>query len=291
MTDHFDRTYSSADIELLLAEIPAQLQEAAVPVSPVHYTGLRQPDMLFTHPAAELGAVLDLIRQMRPRVVFLEASRFDTDEFIDANKNDIPGIAELRRQAQQYVGEPHEITLTWAADGLISTWFATTGWYDDLVYELEIATQAAEGIDEIDRGLRQDQTREQFSRCKSLILADPGFRGASVNKRSVIARTLLTSHGEELDDRWMERHLLQEVRQEASIAVAQQEQTLATRVAELAEQLVTSDLWVDVRTQARQKAAVAEFVVAVADGWMLSEEFREALRDAALQVARSRKRW
>jgi hypothetical protein len=285
-----DEEYTTAGLETLLGAIPDRLRGAGVAVSPVHFTGLRQPDMLFHHPEAPLADVLELIGISRPRAVFLAPNLFDSEQVVERPEGELPDLDALLRKASQRDGEVVGLTMTWVLDGMICTWLASARWCEQLIDEAEIIVEAAQGIDDIDRGLRWKQNREQLARCKAMILADAGFRRATVNKRTTVAKTLLAAQGEVIEDPWLERHLLKEVRQAAAIEVSQHEQNLDSQIPDIAERLIASDLWVNVRTQGQQMTAVAQFIIEVADGWMLSELFRKQVRVATLAAADRRRR-
>lgn len=282
--------YSTADLEALLTEIPDRLQTFKVAVSPANYSGSRQPDILFDHAEATLPEVLELIGLSQPKVVFLMANLFDSSDLAEGRERDLPGVEFLVRSRAEQDDEIFGLTLTWVLDGVLCSWLVRAKWYEDLLDEVEIAVEAAKGIDDIDRDLRQEQNREQFARCRALVLADGGFRGATVNKRTTVVKMILAAHGEVVEDPWLERHLIKEVRQEAAIEVARQEELLESRLSNLAARLVDSDLWVNVRTQGQQRTAVARFIVGESDGWMLSESFLEQARLAALSEATKRRR-
>ena len=282
MTD-VDEDYTTEGLEALLGAIPDRLREAGVAVSPVQYTGLRHPDMLFNPPEAPLSEVLELIVISRPRVVFLAPNVFETEEWVGGRERDLPGL--LLREASQRDGEVFGLTMTWVLDGVVCTWLIRARLYERLLDEADIVAAAAQGIEEIDRGLRQEQNRGELARWEAMILADAGFRGATVNKRTTVAKILLAAQGEVIEDRWLEGRLLKEVRQAAAIEVSQREQYLESQIPDIAERLIGSDLWVDVRTKGKQRTAVAQFIGEVTDGWMLSEPFLEQVRDAALVAA------
>lgn len=284
MTDG-DEEYTTAGLETLLGAIPDLLRESGVVVSPVHYTGLRQPDMLFDHPEAPLPEVLELICLSRPRTVFLAPNLFDSEQLVEGRDRELPGLDVLLREASQRDGEVFGLTMTWVLDGVLCTWFARARWYERLLDEADIVVEAAQGIDDIDRDLHREQNLEDLERWKAMILADAVFRRSTVNKRTIVAKTLFAAQGEAVEDPWLERHLLKEVRQAAAIAVLQHEQHLGARIPEISERLTASNLWVNVRTQSKQMAAVAQFVGEVADGWMLSALFLDRVRVAALAAA------
>ncbi|WP_230005927.1 hypothetical protein [Microbacterium sp. Bi128] len=280
-------SYSSADLEALSVDLPRALAENGVSVSPAEFSTIRTPDVYFVHPIASIDDVLELLRLITPRVVYVSPDFFDPDSLVDVEDRDLAGLEEILRQAREHEGDLSRLSLTWASDGLVHTWFATPDWYDALSDEADIAVEAAKGLHDIDRDLRQQQFRKQFARCKAAIFNDPNFRGATVNKRTPAAKAVLASTGEVIEDPYFERHLLRELREEAALEVIRQEQILGADLAALADRVVTSNGWFRLPTLIRQRAAISSFVLEVAEGWMLSDDFIERLRAAIVdRIAR-----
>lgn len=283
--------YDTPALDALLIELPDRLREAGVAVSPVNYSHLRERDLLFVHPVAQISDVIELVRITQPRVVFVEAEHFEAISLVAEDDRVLSGVAQVLSDAQAHEQDLFRLSLTWVADSVVSTWFATARWFDLLTEEADIAVEAARGFMQLDHDLRQQQNRERYDRLRAAIIADAEFRAATVNKRSTVVRARLAASDEAFDDPWLERNLLREVRQEAAVEVARQENDLGNQLDEVANKLVSSDHWRNVRTLAQQKTTIARFIVDVSDGWMLSEQFLEQLRVAAqAESARRRRR-
>lgn len=277
MTDSGE-SYSTTELEDLFGDLPRRLEEVGVAASPAEFSSSRQPDIFFVHPVSSVDDVLSLLRLVSPRVVYVSPHFFDPDLLVEESDRELPGVEELLSEARGREGDLFRVNLTWASDGIIHTWFATADWYDALSDEADIAVEAAKGLHAIDRDLRREQYREQFARLKDLIFADVDFRKATVNKRTTAAKSLIASSGEVIEDPWLERHLLRELRQDAALEVIRQEQLLEPQLDELATRLIESNRWVNVPTRARQKTAIASFVIEASNGWMVSDDFIERLR-------------
>ncbi|RIJ77582.1 hypothetical protein D1871_06340 [Nakamurella silvestris] len=79
----------------MLFEIPDRLQIHSVAVSPVHFSGSRQPDLLFDYAEAPLSDVLDLIGLSQAKVVFLAANLFDSNNLVEGRERDLPGVEDM----------------------------------------------------------------------------------------------------------------------------------------------------------------------------------------------------
>lgn len=273
--------YSTSQLEELLTEIPRMLKRSGVKVSPVSPTSSRQPDFLFVDPVAVLEDVIELIEIMSPRVVYLQSHAVESHTLFDGDQGDLEGVAEVAALARKHEGELYMITLSWVADSQLSSWFATTGWYDDLNERAELAVAVAKGLADDQREQRLDANRKQYARCRSAILDSRSFRQATPGKRTVVARLCLSELDEELGESWMERHLLQDVRSEARIQVANFEGMLGDRLGEVVEQVRESDGWEGLSTKAEQTRAIADLLRELAEGWALSASFVETVRLAA----------
>ncbi|APF32856.1 hypothetical protein BO218_00465 [Microbacterium paludicola] len=260
------------------------LEEVGVSASPALYLQMREPDVEFVHPLATIDQVLELLRITAPRFAFVYLHFFDPQLAARGQDRDVPEVVEMLDRARAYEGDLFRVDVTWMAGGVISTWSAFVDWYDTLLEDAEIATEAAKGIREIDLDARRQRSGELFARLRTLIMADTGFRKATVNKRTTIAKLLIAAQAERFEDPWLENRLLQDLRQEATIEVTLQEQQHEDEIENLAAQIVASNYWVNVGTQSKQKAAIAAFMLDVSDGWMLTESFLSRVRSAVLDI-------
>jgi len=279
--------YTTSDLDSFLDEIPRHLSEAGIPVSPVRHTGARNADLLFFHPTAGLTEVLELITMSRPRVVFLEGNVFDASASLKGAVANLDPAHPVRREAKQRDNDTYSLTMTWSIDGQLCMWLATAAWHNELTRAAEIAVERARSLDDLELERHRKRSREQIARCRDLVLEDPRFRAATVRNRATVAKVLLAERGETFGSPELEFELLRKLRQRAALAVTEQEQRLEGQIEDIAEQIVTSDVWVDIQTQRQlqQKRDVIKFVVNVADGWMLSQDFLDqvwrSVRNAA----------
>ncbi|PDQ36062.1 MAG: hypothetical protein B5766_02665 [Candidatus Lumbricidophila eiseniae] len=287
MNEPTNNQYTTSDLDSFLDEVPRHLSEAGIPVSPAHYTGARDTDLLFRHPTAGLTEVLELITMSRPRVVFLEGNVFDAKASLKGAVANLDPVHPVRREAEQRNDDTYRLTMSWFIDGQFCMWLATAAWYDELTRAAGIAVEHARNLADLELERHREHSRKQLARCRDLVFEDPRFRAATVRNRVTVAKVLLAERGETFGSPELELELLKKLRQKAALAVTEQEQRLAGQIEDIAEQIVTSDVWVDIQTQRQlqQKGDVIKFVVNVADGWMLSQDFLDqvwrSVRNAA----------
>lgn len=256
------------DLEGLELELGAALTGAGLRLSPVAPSSARQPDVLFVHPAVVPDALIQVVAAMGPRLVFLNPETFDPDDEISSDDEGVKDAARL------HAGELFRLSVTWACDGILYTWFATTSWYDQLTNEDEIAEYQRRGISRLEWELEREQTSAGWQQLMELVLAAPQVRAASMNQRSTQVRLIIDAHPEMQGRFFSESRFLSAARQRANMEVANWETQLAddeeltVRICEESQHL---------RGIGRQRAKTAEILREAADGWTLSAAFVERM--------------
>ncbi|MEW1835938.1 hypothetical protein [Microbacterium sp. NPDC079995] len=264
-------TFDSDGLADLALTLRARMNAAGLKVAPAPPSSTRPPDVIFVHPTASVEAFLETLDMMSPTVVFMLAESFDPDE-IDTEDTG------LRAAADQHAGETFRLSVLWARDGMLHTWFITTDWHDALSDESEMQQYQAEGLQQMDRELMRERSRNAHRQLMELVVESPDFRGATINRRTVQLRLMMDANPALVDDLIFPREFVTAARRTAADEVARWEARLAD------DEDVISRLAFElrgVRTQREQKECAARMLRELADGWALTETFVDQMRRKA----------
>lgn len=254
-------TFDTDDLANLALTLRAHMTGAGLKVAPAPPSSARPPDVFFVHPTVSVEAFLETLEMMSPTVVFVLAESFDPDE-LDTED------ASLRATADRHVGEIFRLSVLWAGDGMLHTWFITTDWHDALSDESEMQQYQAKGLQQMDRELMYERSRNAHCQLMDLVVESPDFRGATINRRTVQVRLVMDANPALVNDLIFPREFVTAARRIAADEVARWEAQLADDedvIRRLAFELR------GVRTQREQKESVARMLRNLADGWALTE--------------------
>ncbi|ROR65329.1 hypothetical protein [Agrococcus jenensis] len=275
---------SSEELATLVGDIPRRLQEAGVNLSPAVPSAIRSPDIFFTAEAVSVEQVIGTIAQAQARMVFLESTTFDSALLVEPSELEYDEVMDVIARAAARDGDLSDVRLTWAVDGLLCVWSCTAGWSDRLSDDAEEAAIRARDGQREDFELESRERVREAARLREMLLADPTFRLATVNKRTAVAKAVLAAHGENLDSVFSERLFMSALRQQASIASEHQEMLLQERADEIAAELRSREPRLSFATKAQQLAGAAQYLSSMADGWMLSSQFIDRIRRLAFDI-------
>lgn len=259
------------DLAELALNLRAQITEAGLRVSPVAPSSHRSPDVFFVHPDVPVDALVEMLVALQPALVFVTAEPFDQDE-VDSEDE------RIRASAASRSDDVFRVSVTWPSDGLLLTWFATAGWHDELMSEIEIAAYQARGLDEVERELRFERARSASGELMALILGSPEFRAATTNRRTAQMKLITGANPSLADEILFQRDFEARARANAATEVARWEQQLAadeSAVVRVAEEIL------GLRTQRDLKARAADALREMADGWSLTEGFVDLMLSRA----------
>ncbi|PKI93265.1 hypothetical protein CW368_03035 [Actinomycetales bacterium SN12] len=261
-------TFDTDDLADLAIKLRAHINAAGLKVAPASPSSTRSPDVFFVHPAVSVEAFLETLDMMAPAAVFVLAESFDPD---DMGTED----AALRSTAEQHAGEIFRLSVLWARDGMLHTWFITTDWHDALSDESEMQQYQAKGLQQMDRELMHERSRNAHRQLMELVVESPDFRGATINRRTVQVRLLMDANPALVDGLIFPHEFATAARRTAADEVARWEARLADDegvIRRLALELR------GVRTQREQKEYAARMLRELADGWALTETFVDQMR-------------
>ncbi|MET3812433.1 hypothetical protein [Arthrobacter sp. UYEF3] len=282
-------TYTSADLAEIAASIPSRASEAGLLFIPgVHIE--RECDVRLSAEDIDVEQVIRVAAQVGASFVALQAAPFYLnavlDELVDDETHSAESVQRLKESAQPHDGSLENVTVSWAAQGLIYEWTAATAWGSSFLNSLFAAVQQAEAESEAETEAEREEHREQYraayQAALSALLNSPKYRGESIGKRRLLVSSILAEAGvEEMPEVFMTRQVQPDANRIIGEKAYEYEQDFRARKSELADELRTYPAWQRVYTQIKRKAAAAEFLMKKADGYRLSTDLAGEISEAA----------
>jgi len=264
----------TSDIEQLALELRDRIADANVTVAPVTPTQARKPDVSFIDPDVTADDLIELLRTVRPAFVFVAAETFDPDD-LDTDDEEV-GAA-----VQERAGDAFQMSVLWAADGLLYEWRATADWYEALRHEAAIVNAGEHTVGQVEWELRRESSAAAAHKLMDFVMASPGFRRARPRQRTTQIQLVLDEHPDLAADLLYPEDFKRAARQQADGEVAKWEQRL-----EDDEELITelTKALHGTRTVAQRKQVAADVIREFTDWWTLTDEFVDRLiREALLR--------
>jgi hypothetical protein len=216
----------------------------------------------------ELPRFLELAARIGGGVLYLLAEQFDPDDG-DDDPDELPAHRAAHR------GQTGQVSLAFAANGIVHFWEHSTGWYEECQREYEEAMEAAGEVGDEERARLAGELTGQ-------LLADPEFRAGLPGDRMRMAQLALPA-----DLGWGIAHDV--CAQAAEMAKTQYEQ-VAGQLDGLAAELLASEEYQRASSSAGRKEAAAQFLVSRADGFRPPALIRDELHARAQRLAKANRK-
>ena len=196
MTESVDLDRIATDIRAVAKECGALIVEAALPLE------TKAPVV-----AVASADFPDLIRHVRPKLVYLLVASFDAEEGTrevlereDDNPIELPRITKFSSKWRSRNGKTFRVAVGVMCEGILHWLVEDTDWFAEFETEAEALKQELDEAREEREEKSREQSeralaverREQFAPLIKQLIADPRFSGPKVGvaKRTVLAQTL-----------------------------------------------------------------------------------------------------
>jgi hypothetical protein len=204
------------------------------------------------------------------------------DELVEDETHSAESVQRLKMSAQPHDGAVESVTVTWAAQGLLHEWSATTVWGASFLDNLFAVVQEAEAEAE---AAQEDSLEEYYSNYRAAVTAlaeSPRYRGEQVGKRRYVAPSIIAEAGlEEIPEVILTRQIMAAANKILNAKAYEFEQDFRTRKTELADELRSDSAWCRVYTKLKRKDAAIKFLMKKANGYRLSADLAEEISEAA----------
>jgi hypothetical protein len=265
-----------------LAELAAAVTQFAagaaltlVPAVPQHDCG---PEVCLGPDAVDLTGFLAIARKIGGGVLYLQAVPFDPGADEDAQVDD--AVAHLLSRK----GETGEITVAFAANGIVHFWEHSAAWY----LEWQGLTDPEDEAEGQDDRLSGDERARVAGELADVILADARFRTAQPGHRPRIAQLAIPPG----TDQWAGYDGARLACDRAEEMAQQQygpDGRIRARLGELAAEFLASEEYRAVSSAAARKEATVTFLASRADGFRPPPVIRDELYARAQELAKAAK--
>jgi hypothetical protein len=269
-----------------LAKIAETVREFAtsatltlVPAAPVHDYG---PEVCLGPDIIDLPAFLALAQHHGGGLLYLGAAPFDPE----ANKGS-DGESETPPEMTRYKGRVGEVSVAFAANGVVHFWEHQTPWYRQWRDTVQAAGQSwrrtLDDEDESER-LSPEEHDRRVNDLAATLLANPEFRGAKLGgARHRFAELAVPPD----TDRAVKWDAIRKASERAEELARTTYAALADRLDELAAQLITTEPWRRASSPGALKQAAEQFLIPLADGFCPPALVRDELYAKAKAQAKT----
>jgi len=264
-----------AELAGLVTGFAAREHLTILPAVPQHDYG---PEVCLGPAVLDLPGFLDLARQLGGRVLYLHAAPFDPAAVGGGRPEDPP--AQLLR----HKGQTGQISVAFAANGLVHFWEHHTGWFAEWEELADPAvTRAGPGEDDGAEALSPEERARLVSELAEAILADPQFRGATRGDKLRTARRLIPEGA----SKWVGWDAAREACERVHDMAQERYDRLEDRLDDLAAELLASPAYQRASSPAARKQAAERFLIPHADGFFPPTPARDELYARAQKLAKA----
>jgi len=247
-----------------------------VPAVPQHDYG---PEVCLGPDELSLPEFLELAGRLGGGVLYLRAVLFDPG-VVDG------GLADgLPERLAQHKGQTGQVSVAFAANGLVHFWEQDTAWYlewEELAGAAVSRSSIDEGEDDAGRLSPEERVR-LVGELADAILADPQFRAAPRNEKQRMARRAIP----EGTGQWLAWDAVREACVRVIQAAQERYDQLEDQLDDLAAELVASPEYQRASSAAARRRAAERFLIPHADGFFPPSLVRDELYARAQQLARA----
>jgi hypothetical protein len=264
-----------AELADLVTGFAAREHLTIVPAVPQHDYG---PEVCLGPTVLDLPRFLNLARQLGGGVLYLHATPFDPAA-VDGDQPEDPPSHLLRHK-----GQPGQISVAFAANGLVHFWEHHTAWFAEWE-ELASATVTRPEMDEEDgtERLSPEERARLVTELAEAILADPQFRGVPRGEKLRTARRLIP----EGTSKWVGWDAAREACERVNQTAQERYDQLEDRLDDLAAELLATPAYQRASSPAARKQAAERFLAPHADGFFPPATTRDELYARAQKLAKA----
>lgn len=248
-----------------------------VPAAPEHELG---SEVCLGPEALDLPEFLTLAGRLGGGVLYLRAAPFAPGPG-DNQPEDLP------RHLVQYKGQIGEVSVAFAANGLVHFWEHQAAWHQEWQ---ELAdrqdSHRVSGLDDEDEERLSAEERSRLAdELAATIMADPRFRAAPRGDRQRLARLAIPKD----TDSWASYDAVRKACDQAQELAQAQYDQITSQLDDLAAELLATPEYQQASSAAARKQAAERFLIPRADGFCPPPLVREELYARAQKLAKTAK--
>jgi len=239
------------------------------------------PQVLLDQDDLLLPDFLEMAAKLGGGVLYLHSKTFEPGG-TEGSGDDEPDV--VPPHLTRHVGQIGEVTVAFAANGVVHFWEHRASWYEGEGYRAEDHREQSDGRDQDDELSEEDRQR-LAAELADTILANPAFRDAKPVDRGRIAE-LAVPPGTNRRVGW---DAMRRARDQAEEICRAQYDQITARFDDLAAELLASEAYREAASSGARKQAAERFLIPNADGWMPPAVIRDELYARAQRLAKTRR--